>query len=162
MKDTLKNNEHLLEASIQREEKLQNKYRSDIVTAVKLNRELNDLVSKKNIEISEIELLSKKKDLMATVKISDMQKQSANLHIDYSKYLEIYDKELKHANKDKKSLLNESSNKINELEEQKLKTEYKVNILEEENKTFQKEFKKMYDNNKTVSNKSINQNIFNK
>ena len=52
LQDTLTNNEKILGEALSREEKMQNKYCSDIENAIKLNKQLNVIVAKKNNQVS--------------------------------------------------------------------------------------------------------------
>ena len=55
----------------------------------------------------------------------------------YSNFAEIYSKktkQIKQIDSEKNKILSEAQNKIYDLEEQKLKHEFKANILEDENK----------------------------
>ena len=128
-----------------------------------MNKELNNLVSKKNHEISELSLNFKKKEIVSNEKINDLVKQSANIHIDYSKYLEIYDKEVKTLANKNKEIANESKAKIDELEQLRLKNEYKAMMLEEENKTisidYREQLKSIY-NRDNKANPSYNFNTY--
>ena len=95
-------------------------------------------------------ILSKKKELDNNQKISQLQKESANVHLDYSKYLEIKDRQIENINKDKISLIEKTNNKLMEIEEQKNKYEFKSGLLEEENKAMVLELKhqlKLMNNN---------------
>lgn len=154
----LKNNQYLLEESIKREENLQVKYKSEIMTAIKLNKDLNELVSKKNNEISELSLISKKKEIQNNQDISNLQKQTNQTHIEYSKYLSLQDKALKNLSKKKEEIEKITSNKLEELEEQKAKQEYFSQLLEEENKAMvfelKQTLKKMNENPNSSLNKS--------
>lgn len=135
---------------------MQNKYRSDIIEAVKMNKELNSLVNKKNNQISELNLLYKKKEIATNEKIGNLVKQSANIHIDYSKCMEIYDKEVKNLVNKNNEISNESKSKIEELEKLRLKNEYKAMMLEEENKCISIDYKEQLKYLKNNSNNNIN------
>jgi hypothetical protein len=126
----LKNNETLLIQAKQREEELQNKYCSDIQKAVSLNKQLNNIISKKNKLIADIKIKQNKKEADATNETLKLYKENANLFNEYNKIMEI--KEIE------KYSLEEEKNKLKtnleQLEMEKIKSDYKSTILEEENK----------------------------
>lgn len=126
LKETLKNNEILLSESIKREEKIHNKYKLDILSAVKLNKELNNLIEKKNNEMSELEIQNKKKELQANEKIFQMENQSLLLQSNYINYLNRYDNEIKWLNEEKRKIINESNRNIGLSDEEKLIKDYDI------------------------------------
>lgn len=126
LKETLKNNEILLSESIKREEKIHNKYKLDILSAVKLNKELNNLIEKKNNEMSELEIQNKKKELQANEKIFQMENQSLLLQSNYINYLNRYDNEIKRLNEEKRKIINESNRNIGLSDEEKLIKDYDI------------------------------------
>lgn len=128
------------------------------MTAIKLNKELSELVAKKNNEISELSLLSKKKEILNNEQISNLQKQTSQTHIEYSKYLSLQDKAMKNLNKEKEQLEKLTTTKLEELEEQKAKQEYFSQLLEEENKAMVFEIKQTLKKMNENTNISINKN----
>lgn len=126
----LKNNEALLIQAKRREEDLQNKYCSDIEKAVSLNKQLNNIISKKNKLIADIKIKQNKKEADSTNETLKLYKENANLYSEYNKIMEI--KEIE------KYSLEEEKNKLKtdleQLEMEKIKSDYKSTILEEENK----------------------------
>lgn len=55
----------------------------------------------------------------------------------YSNFAEIYSKksnQIRQIDSEKNKLINDAKNTINDLEEQKIKHEFKANVLEDENK----------------------------
>ena len=51
LEETLKNNEKILNNAISREEHMQNKYCADINNAINLNKQLNSIINKKNLQV---------------------------------------------------------------------------------------------------------------
>jgi len=126
----LKNNETLLTQAKKREEELQNKYCSDIQKAVSLNKQLNSIISKKNKLISDIKIKSNKKETETTNEKLKLYKDNAELFNEYNKIVEIKELE-KYSLEEEKNKL---KNNLEELEIEKIKSDYKSSILEEENK----------------------------
>jgi hypothetical protein len=52
LEETLKNNEKILNNAINREEHMQNKYCADINNAINLNKQLNSIINKKNLQVN--------------------------------------------------------------------------------------------------------------
>jgi hypothetical protein len=98
-------------------------------------------VAKKNNEISELSLVSKKKEIQTNEQLSNLHKQTVQTQVDYTNYLSLQDKALKNLSKEKSELEKLSIIKIEELEEQKAKQEYFSQLLEEENKAMVFELK---------------------
>ncbi len=126
----MKNNETLLIQAKKREEDLQNKYCSDIQKAVSLNKQLNNIISKKNKLIADIKIKQNKKEAEVTNETLKLYKENANLFCEYNKIIEINDIE-KHKLEDEKNKLKTEKE---QLEMDKIKSDYKSTILEEENK----------------------------
>lgn len=111
------------------------------MSAIKMNKDLNGLIIKKNNEISELSILSKKKELIINDQISNLHKKAATTHIEYSSYLDLQNQAYKNLIKDKEESDLRNQYKMNELEEEKVKNEYKSDLLEEENKAMVYELK---------------------
>lgn len=111
----------------------------DILSAVKLNKELNSLIEKKNNEMSELEIQNKKKELQANEKIVQIENQSILLQSNYINYLNRYDNEIKRLNEEKRKIINESYRNISLSEEEKLKKDHDMFTNDDyNNKHFQK------------------------
>jgi hypothetical protein len=128
----LENNNSLLKEAQKREDDLKNKYCNDIQKAVSLNKQLNNIISKKNKLIADIKIKQNKKECDIENQKNKLYQENANLYNEYIKFMETKENE--------KILIEEQNqklkNNIQELEVLKLKSEYKSNILEEENKKY--------------------------
>ena len=51
LQETLLNNDKILNNAVNREENMQNKYCNDINNAINLNKQLNQIINKKNIQV---------------------------------------------------------------------------------------------------------------
>ena len=128
----LVNNESLLNEAKRREDDLKNKYCNDIQKAVSLNKQLNSIISKKNKSIADIKIKQNKKEVDVETEKNKLYKENANLYTEYNKIMELKENE--------KVLIEEQNLKLksnlDDLEVLKLKSEYKSNLLEEENKKY--------------------------
>lgn len=124
----------MLSDAITREEKLQNKYSTDIESLIRMNKQLNELVNKKNQNIASIKNSYKNIDIENKEKISKLNRQSSEIFNDYSKYVEMKNIEMKSIEQEKMKYMNENNKRISDLEEQKMKNEYMANYLKEESK----------------------------
>jgi len=138
----LKSNETLLIQAKKREEELQNKYCSDIKKAVSLNKQLNCIILKKNKLIADIKIKQNKKEAEVTNETQKLHKENADLFNEYNKIMELKEIE-KHSLEEEKNKL---KNDLEQLEIEKIKSEYKSTILEEENKMI---FNQVLENIKT-------------
>jgi hypothetical protein len=134
LQDTLHCNEALLEEAMRREEKLQHKYCLDIENAIKLNKQLNTIISKKNKLLADIKIKQFKNDEDKILEQKKLYKENANLFNDYAKIIELKEREKRHVEEEKLRMRQQAKMRIEELEEQKLKSEYKAKVLETENK----------------------------
>lgn len=130
-----------MEVSIKREEHLQDKYKSEITDAIKINKDLNDLVIKKNQHINKLSIISKKKELVDMEKINSIKSQTMDEQNKLTKYLEDKENEIRRIAMEKNNILSCTSKQLLELEEQRRKFEIKSEMLEEENKTMVFELK---------------------
>lgn len=126
----MKNNETLLIQAKKREEELQNKYCSDIQKAVSLNKQLNNIISKKNKMIADIKIKQNKKEAEVTNETLKLYKENASLFNEYNKIVEIKEIEKHNLEEEKNKLKTD----MEQLEMEKIKSDYKSTILEEENK----------------------------
>jgi hypothetical protein len=134
LQETLHNNEELLTEAMRREEQLQHKYCTDIENAIKLNKQLNTIVSKKNKMLADIKIKQHKNDEEKINEQKKLYKENASLFNDYAKIIELKEREKRHVEEEKLRMRQQAKMRIEELEEQKLKSEYKAKVLETENK----------------------------
>lgn len=134
MQELLQNNEALLQESIQREKKLQHKYCIDIQNAIKLNKRLNEIISKKNNEIADIKIKQHHVDVDKIKEHNKLYKENATLLDDYAKIIEIKEKERRHADEEKRRFNDEAKFRIGKLEDERNKYDFKSKYLEKENK----------------------------
>lgn len=139
MNTILRDSESLLDQAKKREEELQNKYCFDIQKAVWLNKQLNNIISKKNKLLADIKIKQNKKEVETNHEKMKLCKENAELYNEYNKILEMKEYEKFSIEEEKNKLLDD----LDRLEMEKLKSEYKSNLLEEENKLI---FNKMIDN----------------
>lgn len=130
-----------------REDDLKNKYCNDIQKAVSLNKQLNGIISKKNKLIADIKIKQNKKDSDIENEKNKLFQENANLYSEYSKIMELKENEKISIEEQNQKL----KNNIEELESLKLKSEYKSNLLEEENKKY---FENMIENIKSKDGKN--------
>jgi hypothetical protein len=124
----------LLAEAIRREEKLQHKYCVDIHNAIKLNKHLNSIISKKNQYILDIKCRKNRSEEDAIKEQKKLYKENASLFNDYAKIIELKEKEKAYIEEEKRKIKEENQNFILNLEEEKMISEYKAEILEKENK----------------------------
>ena len=115
-----------------REDNLKNKYCNDIQKAVSLNKQLNCIISKKNKSIADIKIKQSKKEGDIEIEKNKLFQENANLYSEYSKNMEVKENEKVFIEEQNQKL----KNNIQDLEALKLKSEYKSDILEEENKKY--------------------------
>lgn len=63
-----------------------------------------------------------------------MYKENASLFNDYANIIEIKEKEKKYINEDRNKIIQDMNSRLFDMEEQKLKSEFKVDVLERDNK----------------------------
>jgi hypothetical protein len=147
LQETLKNNEKLLAETIKREEKLQHKYCIDIENAIKLNKQLNMIICKKNKILAEVKIKQQRNDEEKINEQKKLYKENALLFNDYAKIIELKEKEKKQNEEEKVKILEQARVKIDELEEDKIKNEYKVKMLKKENQEIFNELITEFKNN---------------
>lgn len=138
LQELLQRNESILAQTIKREEQLQHKYCVDIENAIKLNKQLNTIISKKNKILAELKVKQHQNDFTKCEEQKKLYKENASLFDDYAKIIELKEKEKLHNKillEEFKKSMDEAQNKISDLEELKLKSDFKANLLENENKT---------------------------
>ena len=89
----VKNNEDLLSEAIIREEKLQKKYCNDIQTAINLNKNLNDIINRKNQQILDIKEVNGRENKEMMKEQQKLKYQNAMLYCDISSVIHAKERE---------------------------------------------------------------------
>jgi hypothetical protein len=76
-----------------------------------------------------------------------LYKENATLFNDYAKILELKEKEKKHHEAEKNKLIETTNTALNDIEEQKVRADFKAKLLENENITMFNEYIKEYKKN---------------
>ena len=89
----VRNNEDLLNEAIMREEKLQKKYCNDIQTAINLNKNLNDIINRKNQQILDIKEVNGRENMEMMKEQQKLKYQNAMLYCDISSVIHAKERE---------------------------------------------------------------------
>ena len=115
---TVKTNQDLLAQAIEREELLQKKYCNDIQNAIKLNKNLNEIITKKNQQILEINKMKSKENEEMMVEKQKLTQQNAMLYCDLSAAIQAKEKEKMLLQQEAIKKINESKNLIEKYEKE--------------------------------------------
>ncbi len=113
---------------------MQHKYCVDIENAIKLNKQLNLIISKKNQVLADVKIKQCRNDEEKVNIQKKLYKENATLFNDYARIIEIKENEKKYLVEVKNRMIEKARDKIEELEEEKLKSNFKVKVLENDNK----------------------------
>lgn len=134
LQETLRSNEVLLAEAVKREEKLQHKYCVDIENAIKLNKQLNVIISNKNQTLADLKIKQQRSGEEKNNETQKLYKENKALFNDYAKIIELKEKEKRYNDEEKSKMLEKAKNKIARLENERIQYDYKVKLLENENK----------------------------
>jgi hypothetical protein len=81
-----------------------------------------------------LKIKQEKNDLKSINEQKKLYKENANLFNDYAKIIELKEQEKRYYEEEKHRVIGGYNNLISDIEEQKLKSEYKVDILEKDNR----------------------------
>jgi hypothetical protein len=86
----------------------------------------------------------KKLDTNSSNEMQRLYKENANLFNDYAKIMQIKEKEKKNFETEKNQLIQNTNTMLNDIEEQKMRADFKAKLLEKENVVMFNEFLKEY------------------